>query len=188
MNITSAVNTVKLDKFYAIAERKVEYRIKLSADAKAIFHSSEKDFNAFVDIPNKKIIIATNPVTEKRVDFLKGDREYIVEVYHVYQHAKLRITDVQTRETAEISAEHDGQGGVGKGALQTGFGVGMQWDYYCFGLSGGTSMQVKRVTVYALKKGEIANVWRFDYAARGLLSGKRFSFSLDAAGNKPIGW
>jgi len=152
LNITSAVNTVKLDKFYALAERKIQYHIKLSADAKAIFHSSEKDFNAYVDIPNKKISIATNPVTEKKVDFLKGDREYIIEVYHVYQQAKLRVTDVQTRQTAEVSAVNDGQGGVGKGALQPGFGVGMQWDYYCFGLSGGTSMQVKRVTVYALKK------------------------------------
>ncbi|MGE9314556.1 Ig-like domain-containing protein [Niabella sp. CJ426] len=152
LTITGTTNTVKLDKFYALAERKIQYHIKLSADAKAVFHSSEKDFNAFVDIPNKKISIATNPVTEKKVDFLKGDREYIVEIYHVYQQAKLRITDVQTRQTTEISAVNDGQGGVGKGALQPGFGVGMQWDYYCFGLSSGTSMLVKRITVSALKK------------------------------------
>lgn len=150
--ITGTGNTVKLDKFYAVAERKVEYRIRLSADAKAVFHSSERDFNAYIDIPNKKITIATHPVTEKTVGFLQEDRDYIVEVYHIYQEAKLRITDAQTGQTAEITAVNDGQGGAGKGVLQPGFGVGMQWDYYCFGLAGGTSMLVKRITVYALKK------------------------------------
>ena len=152
LTIAGTTNTVKLNKFYAVAERKVQYHIRLSADAKAIFHSSEKDFNAYVDIPGKKISIATNPVTEKKVDFLKADRDYIVEVYHVYQQARVRITDVQTREQAEVSAINDGQGGTGKGVLQPGFGVGMQWDYYCFGLSSGTSMLVKRITVNALKK------------------------------------
>ena len=32
-----------------------------------------------------------------------------------------------------------------------GFGVGMQWDYYCFGLTNGTSILVKQITVFALK-------------------------------------
>lgn len=152
LTVTGTTNTVKLNKFYAVAERKVQYLIRLSADAKAIFHSSEKDFNAYVDVVNKKISIATNPVTEKKVDFLKADRDYMVEIYHIYQEARLRITDVKTRQYAEVSAVNDGQGGTGKGVLQPGFAVGMQWDYYCFGLSSGTSMLVKRITVSALKK------------------------------------
>ena len=152
LTVTGTTNTVKLNKFYAVAERKVQYQIRLSADAKAIFHSSEKDFNAYVDVVNKKISIATNPVTEKKVDFLKADRDYIVEIYHIYQEARLRITDVKTGQHAEVSAVNDGQGGTGKGVLQPGFAVGMQWDYYCFGLSSGTSMLVKRITVSALKK------------------------------------
>lgn len=152
LTVTGTTNTVKLNKFYALAERKVQYLVKMSADAKAVFHSSEKDFNAYVDIAHQKISIATNPVTEKKVPFLQGDREYLVEIYRVYQGARLRITDVKTSAQAEIYLVNDGQGGVGKGALQPGFGVGMQWDYYCFGLSSGTSMQVKRITVYGLKK------------------------------------
>ncbi len=152
LTVTGTTNTVKLNKFYAVAERKVQYQIRLSADAKAIFHSSEKDFNAYVDVVNKKISIATNPVTEKEVGFLKADRDYLVEIYHIYQEARLRITDVKTGQHAEVSAVNDGQGGTGKGVLQPGFAVGMQWDYYCFGLSSGTSMLVKRITVSALKK------------------------------------
>ncbi len=151
LNITGKGNVARLNKFYALAERMVQYRVKLSADAKAIFKSSEGDFNAYVDVPNKRISIATSPTTEKAVNFLKGDREYVIEIYHIYQQAKLRIIDVQTKEEVVISATHDGQGGCGAGALQAGFGVGMQWDYYCFGLASGSSMLVEQITVYALK-------------------------------------
>lgn len=150
--ITSTENVVKLDKFYALAERMVRYHIKLAPDAKAIFKSSEGDFNAYIDVPGKRITIGTNPVTEKTISFLQGDREYIIEIYHIYQQAKIRIIDIQTNEEEEVSVTNDGQGGVGKGALQAGFSVGMQWDHYCFGLAGGTFMLVKQITVYSLKK------------------------------------
>ncbi len=152
LNVTGKNNIVKLDKFYALAERRVQYKVKFSADAKAIFRSSEGDFNAYVDVPNKRISIATNPAKEIAVNFLQANREYLVEVYHIYQESKLRIVDVLSGQTAEIAAVNDGQGGAGQGVLQPGFGVGMQWDYYCFGLTGGTSMLVKQVVVYALKK------------------------------------
>ncbi|MDR0713407.1 MAG: glycosyl hydrolase [Bacteroidales bacterium] len=151
LNITQKGNIVKLNKFYALAERMVQYKVKFSTDAKAVFKSSEGDFNAYIDVPNRRISIATNPATEKTVDFLQGDRAYTVEIYHVYQQAKVRIVDEQTGEEAEITAVHDGQGGVGQGALQAGFSVGMQWDHYCFGLVSGTSVLVKQMSVYALK-------------------------------------
>ena len=149
--ITQKGKMVKLDKFYAIAERMIQYRIKFSDDAKAIFKSSEGDFNAYIDVSNKRISIATSPVTNKTVDFLQGGREYLIEIYHIYQKAKIRIVDVQTGEEAEISATNDGQGGCGKGLVHSGFNVGMQWDKYCFGLDRGSSMLVKQITVYVLK-------------------------------------
>ncbi|MDR0714693.1 MAG: Ig-like domain-containing protein [Bacteroidales bacterium] len=151
LHITAKGNTVQLNKFYALAERMAQYRVKFSADAKAVFKSSQGDFNACIDVPNRRISIATHPETEMTVGFLQGDREYVVEIYHIYQQAKVRIVDEQTGEGAEITVVHDGQGGVGQGALQTGFNVGMQYDHYCFGLASGTSMLVKQITVYALK-------------------------------------
>jgi hypothetical protein len=152
LNVTARDSVARLDEFYALAERMVQYRVKFSADARVVFRSSEGDFNAYVDVPNKRITIATSPGTEKAVSFLQANREYLVEIYHVYQQARLRIVDMQSGETAEVTAIHDGQGGVGKGALQPGFGVGMQWDHYCFGLTSGSFMLVKQITVYALKK------------------------------------
>lgn len=151
LSVTVKDSVAKLNKFYALAERMIQYRVKFSADAKAIFRSSLGDFSACIDVPNKRISIATNPVTEKTVGFLQENREYLVEIYHVYQQAKVRIVDVKTGEDAEISATNDGQGGCGEGALQTGFSVGMQWDHYCFGITNGSSMLVKQITVYALK-------------------------------------
>lgn len=152
LKITGTSGVVKLDKFYALAERMVRYRIKPAHDAKILFRSSEGDFNAFVDVPNKRVSIATNPVSEKPVPFLEGNREYIVEILHIYQQAKVRIIDPETGEEIEVSVTNDGQGGVGAGALQKGFAVGMQWDHYCFGLVEGSSVLVKQLTVYALKK------------------------------------
>lgn len=71
LKITGTSGVVKLDKFYALAERMVRYRIKPAHDAKILFRSSEGDFNAFVDVPNKRVSIATNPVSEKPVPFLE---------------------------------------------------------------------------------------------------------------------
>lgn len=152
LNITATENVVKLDKFYALAERMVRYRIKPSLDAKVVFKSSEGDFNAYIDVPNRRISIATDPISGQYVPFLEGNREYVVEIYHIYQQAKVRIIDTQTNRMAEVSATNDGRGGHGKGVVQKGFSVGMQWDHYCFGLAGGTSLLVKQITVYALKK------------------------------------
>jgi hypothetical protein len=151
LNVTAKNKVARLNKFYAIAERKVQYTVKFSTDAQVVFKSSEGDFNAVVDIKNKRISIATSPAIEKTVAFLQGNRDYLVEIYHVYQQSKLRIIDIVSGEIAEVAGTNNGQGGVGQGVLQPGFSVGMQWDYYSFGLTGGTSMLVKKIAVYALK-------------------------------------
>lgn len=150
--ITGKNSLVKLNRFYAVAERKVIYKLRFSSDARIKFQSSEGDFSAYIDAPTKKISLATIPVTSVDVPFLQPNTDYIVEVFHVYQQAKLRITDPVSGQVSEVVAVHDGQGGVGKGALQAGFNVGMQWDYYCFGLESGTSVLVREVEVFAIKK------------------------------------
>lgn len=152
LNVTVKDKLLKLDKFYALAERKVQYIVKFSADARVLFRSSQGDFNAYVDMAAKKISIATSPTKEQPVPFLQANRDYQLEIYHVYQEARVKITDVQTGESAEVKAVNDGQGGVGQGVLQTGFSVGMQWDHYCFSLQSGTSVLVKSISVYSLKK------------------------------------
>ena len=58
---------VKIDKFYALAERKACYRVTPSEDAVLWFRSSEGDFTAELDVPSRKVRILTSPATEADV-------------------------------------------------------------------------------------------------------------------------
>lgn len=143
---------VMLNKFYALAEREVRYEIVPSADAVVNFCSSQGDFNSVLDMQNRTITIRSNPTAvSENVPFLEGGRTYVVEVIHQYQRGALKVTDSQSGQTAIVSAVMDGPGGCGKGALQQGFSVGMQWDHYCFVLEKGESVLVRRMGVFALK-------------------------------------
>ncbi|MGV8139636.1 MAG: SGNH/GDSL hydrolase family protein [Mangrovibacterium sp.] len=151
--ITGKNKLVRLDKFYALGERLVRYHVKFSDDAVAVFQSHTGDFKACVDISGRTISINTKPEVTKTVAFINPDHEYIVEIVHVYQKAKIRIADLFTGQSDELEVILDGTGGCGAGAVQTGFQVGLQWDYYCFGLQAGTSMLVKQICVQSLKRG-----------------------------------
>ncbi|RZM27978.1 MAG: SGNH/GDSL hydrolase family protein [Pedobacter sp.] len=149
LSITAPNSLVRLNKYYSLAERLIRYHVSFSKDAVGVFQTDQGDLKAFVDIPNKKIYLGTNPVTEKRVDFLDASHEYTVEVHRNYQQSKLRITDQKTGKSAEIAATMDGGGGVGAGSVGPGFFVGLQHDYYCFGLSSGSSILIKQICVMA---------------------------------------
>ena len=143
---------VRLDRYYALAERMVRYRVRPSADAVLHFRSSLGDFNVFMDVPGKKVSIMTSPATEVSAPFLEGDRDYIVEIYHIYNKAVVRVREASGKNVVEVSAVNDGQGGCNSGKLQDGFSVGMQWDHYWFRLDKGSSALVRRITVLSLKK------------------------------------
>lgn len=149
LSITSRGNLVKLNNYYALAGRQVRYHVRLSKDAVGVFQSDKADFKAVVDMPAKKISIATNPVTEVKVGFLNAEHDYLIEIHRNYQQAKIRIIDLYTGQSAETTATMDGSGGHGSGAVGKGFHVGRQYDYYCFGLDSGSSMIIRRITVMA---------------------------------------
>jgi hypothetical protein len=149
--LTEKGKIAKLNKFYALAERMVRYKVRFSHDAKAVFRSSEGDFTVFLDLPEKQISIGTNPMTIRKIESLSGDKDYLIEIEHIYQQSSVRLIDLEMKDTVEVSVINDGQGGCGAGALQKGFGVGMQWDHYCFGLNSGTSMLIKQISVFSLK-------------------------------------
>lgn len=142
----------RLNKYYALAERVAEYTVSFADDSRAVFQSSQGDFKAYVDVPGRTISINTQPAVVVQVPFLKGGRDYRLEIYHIYNTAKVVITDPQTNESAVLTAVNDGQGGCGEGALQEGFSVGMQWDHYCFDLESGSPYTIKSISVYSLRK------------------------------------
>jgi hypothetical protein len=153
LNITGNNSVVRLDRYYSLGERLIRYHVRFSPDAKAVFQSNTGDFTAYVDVPGKTVSIKSTPVISRRVDFLEHNSEYIVEIHHIYQKAKVRIIDLFSGKSTEIEAVNDGPGGYGAGVLNAGVSAGMQHDYYCFGLQSGTSMLVKQLSVLSRKCG-----------------------------------
>lgn len=149
LRITGKDGVVRLNYYYSLAERLVRYRVRLFQDTKAIFQSDKGDFKAYIDVPGKRLLIGTDPVSEVAVDFLDPAHEYIMEVHRDYQTSTVRIIDLYTGESAEVAARMDGRGGHGAGASGTGFQVGRQYDYYCFGLVEGSALLVSQISVLA---------------------------------------
>lgn len=149
LRITKKGGLVRLNQYYALAERLIRYHVRFSADAVGIFQSDQGDFKAIVDVRHRRISIGTDPISRSEADFLDPTHEYLVEVHRNYQTSTLRIVDLFTGEQASVEATLNGTGGVGAGAEGAGFFVGLQHDYYCFGLMEGTEMQVKQICVLA---------------------------------------
>lgn len=147
LRLSASDQLVKLNKYYSLARRLIRYHVQLSADAELVFGSNEGDFNAHVDMRSKRIGIATTPAIYKQVDFLDASHEYLIEIQRDYQTSGIRIVDLFTGQSAELFATMDGQGGVGQGKKQSGFYVGLQHDYYCFGLRKGSDSWVKQLIV-----------------------------------------
>ncbi|MBO9593978.1 MAG: SGNH/GDSL hydrolase family protein [Niabella sp.] len=137
----------RLNKYYALAARLVRYRVRFSADAVAVFQSDQPDFKARVDMVRKSIGIDTKPETGKAVPFLNSKHDYLVEVHRDYQTAMLKLVDLHTGAADSVTATMDGQGGVRAGATGAGFFVGLQHDYYCFGLAEGSGIWIQQMTV-----------------------------------------
>lgn len=151
LRIRSTSSLVKLDRYYALAERTVRYHVQFSDDCVAVFRSNQGDFGAHVDVRQQRIWIGTDPVVEKHVAFLNPAHEYLVEVSRHYQTSTLTMIDLFTGESATLEATMNGSGGAGAGAAPGGFYVGMQHDYYCVGMNAGTELLVKQITVLAGK-------------------------------------
>ncbi len=147
--LTGNEGFVRLDKYYSLGERMIRYHVKLSGDATAIFQSDTGDFKVRVNMTDQTLSVATNPAVWKKVDFLNVDHEYLIEIYHEYQKNVVQIIDVYTGDAEQIVLVNDGAGGHGVGVVNSGFYVGAQHDYYCFGLEGGSSLLVKQISVIA---------------------------------------
>jgi|GEM_PF-311552 len=143
---------VMLNRYYALAARKGCYEICPSPDAVIKFSASQENFRSWVNVPEKTLTIAGSPENlVAKVDFLEGDRDYLVEVINEYNRSTLRITDIASGKSAYVSGVTDGAGGCGQGAIHSGPTYGMHWDHYCFTLEKGRQMLVKRLYVCSLK-------------------------------------
>lgn len=111
--------SIKMDRHYALGERLIRYHVKFSQDAKAVFHHDAGKFRAYVDAGKKKIAIGDRPFAEASIDFFDHNHEYVLEIYNVYQEAKVRIIDLYSGDAQEISAVTNGGGGERAGSFGT---------------------------------------------------------------------
>src|SRR5690606_10565613 len=91
LRMTKKGSLVRLNQYYALAERLIRYHVRFSADAVGIFQSDQGDFKAMVDVRRRRISIGTDPISEGKVDFLNPTHEYLIEVHRNYQTSTLRI-------------------------------------------------------------------------------------------------
>ncbi|WP_090388627.1 SGNH/GDSL hydrolase family protein [Niabella drilacis] len=147
LQLTGRGQLVRLNKYYSLAARLVRYHVCFSADARAVFQSDQGDFKAYVDMVHKSISIQTKPETRKQVSFLNPGHDYLVEVHRDYQAAMFKLIDLHTGASDSITVTMDGTGGERAGAVGPGFSVGLQHDYYSFGLLEGAGICVKQMTV-----------------------------------------
>ena len=147
--ITGKEGIIRLERYYTLGERMIRYHVKFSDDAVALFKSDTNDFALSVDMSGKRVSVATNPESWKRMDFLDADHEYLVEIYRSYQKQLIRIIDLYSGESDQLSMTMDGPGGWGAGVENSSFNTGLQHDYYCFGLQSGSSLTVKQISVLA---------------------------------------
>ncbi|SFC66563.1 GDSL-like Lipase/Acylhydrolase family protein [Parapedobacter composti] len=149
LHLTKRDQWVKLNRYYALAKRAIRYQVRLAADTKAIFQSDQGDFQAVVDMKGQRIYIGTDPITTEEARFLNPNHDYIVEIHRDYQASTLKVIDLHTGDSARLSATMDGTGGVGRGAKGKGFFVGLQHDYYRFGVAAGSGFVVRQITVFS---------------------------------------
>ncbi|PVD49744.1 hypothetical protein DC498_22270 [Terrimonas sp.] len=150
--ITGKQQIIRLNKYYALAERLVRYHARFSATTKAVFQSSTGDFKVVIDVPGQTVAIETNPAIWKRVR-IDPANEYIVEIQRHYQQSKVIIADLVTGEEQEVVINGNGAGGVGEGAYNNEHGIVHQWDYYCFGLLDGDALTIRQICVQAMESG-----------------------------------
>lgn len=149
LKITGKEGTVRLDRYYSLAERMIRYHVKFSDDAVALFKSNSNDFQVSVDMVRKRVSVVTGQEIWRKMDFLDADHEYLVEIYRSYQTSLVRIVDVHTGESDMLKLTTDGPGGWGVGIENSSFYAGAQHDYYCFGLKEGDFLMVRQISVLA---------------------------------------
>lgn len=149
LQLSKSAGLVRLNRYYALAQRVIRYHVKFSADAKVVFQSDKGDFKAIIDIPNKTIQLETDPILQSKLVNVQPEHEYLVEIRRDYQHSSIKLIDLYTAQETEVMGINDGSGGVGRGAEGVGFHVGRQYDYYCFGVMEGQGLLVKQIVVQA---------------------------------------
>lgn len=99
---------------YSLADRTIEMHCVLSSNS--VFHitHSYSGIKYIIDI-NNKCLYADNKTYH--IDFLEEDRDFVISLNKHYQEQSIIIKDINSKKENIITFVNNGQGGVGRGAV-----------------------------------------------------------------------
>lgn len=141
--ISSENNTLLVENNYSLAERKIEYKCKLSPDSRILITTTIRGINCILDVKNKRI----------EIDGEKYNAENLVSGHDItftfeksYQKQKVQVCSI--KGTHEIVLINDGEGGVGKGKVNNSTSeYQMPHGYYKLQLLSGGNIYIESVKV-----------------------------------------
>ena len=145
-----------LNKYYSVSDRTVSYTCSFGADTVALFETVEYVSSPFgansvvrVSLPEKTVRIGSEPAEE--CPMLNDADVFTVSVTKHYQDFGVEICNTSTGEIWHTYYVNGGSGGVGKGAVCPGRGVGMQHDYYAVNKESGAAFGISAIRVTCAK-------------------------------------
>ena len=131
------------EKSYSLAKRKIEYVCSFAYNTKVQFSTTKRGISCIVDVANKTLEIDGHVYN---VDNLKSGSDISITFEKSYQ---TQIVSVNSEDDkTEILLNNDGEGGVGKGSVNTSTSqYPMPHGYYKMELLSGDGVYLKKVRV-----------------------------------------
>lgn len=152
----SVSSLVRLNKFYASADREVLYQCKFSSDCVAYFNTLQfSDYavqsTIVVDVANKQFGVSTYPLVSCPI--LNSSDEFTVSIYLHYDYIYITVTDLNNGKsvTTENYNSFVGGGGIGAVCMENNHTLPRFTDFYGFEKHSGTSFQIKKMVVTCAK-------------------------------------
>lgn len=141
--ITKPLDGFETDCCYSLAKRKIEYICSFSKNAMVRFYTTKRGVCCIVDVENKTLEIDGSVYVVKNMKYgcdisISFEKSYQTQIVRVDSGDKI----------TEILLNNDGEGGVGKGAVNTSPSLyPMPHGYYKMELMSGNGVYLKKVRI-----------------------------------------
>lgn len=143
-------NKAIFGRYYSIENRHCSWLFYPSADTNIDFYTAYNvellpNFVVNIDMENKTVKVL--PFETVSVPWLTGGHYYTITISKEYQKLTVKLTDMNTGDTYDVSYINNGGGGAGAGQISEPNNVPMQYDYYGCRRVDGTPVLLKELTI-----------------------------------------
>ena len=143
-------NKAIFGRYYSIENRHCTWLFYPSADTNIDFYtaySADLLPNFVVNINMENNTVKVLPFETVNVPWLTGGHYYTITISKEYQKLTVKLTDMNTGDTYDVSYINNGGGGAGAGQISEPNNVPMQYDYYGCRRVDGTPVILKELTI-----------------------------------------